>query len=84
MLEDNDMIERTINELDVTYSVSGENKDDLAHIAEAAEFYLKIQAISDMELLEVSDMKNKNAKKTPVISTGDYRCFDVFYIEDYY
>lgn len=41
MLEDNDMIERTINELDVTYSVSGENNDDLAHIAEAAEFYLK-------------------------------------------
>lgn len=41
MLEDNDMIERTINELDVTYSVSGENKDDLAHIAETAEQYLK-------------------------------------------
>lgn len=41
MLEDNDMIEQTINELDVTYSVSGDNKDDLAHIAEAAEFYLK-------------------------------------------
>lgn len=41
MLEDNDMIERTINELDVTYSVPGENKDDLAHIAEAAALYLK-------------------------------------------
>lgn len=41
MLEDNDMIERTINELDVTYSVSGENKDDLAYIAETAEQYLK-------------------------------------------
>lgn len=37
-----------------------------------------------MKPLEVSDMKNEKTKKTPVISTGDYRCFDVFYIEDCY
>ncbi|WFR65723.1 hypothetical protein P9222_28490 [Paenibacillus amylolyticus] len=35
------MIERTINEPDVTYSVPSDTEDDLAHVAETAEQCLK-------------------------------------------
>ncbi|PQP82483.1 hypothetical protein C0Q44_13670 [Paenibacillus sp. PCH8] len=41
MLEDNDMMERSINELNIQYSDFGDKMDELSHIAERAEHDLK-------------------------------------------